>query len=179
MMADFNDYTIQHVGLEKGKYNYNYNIKQGFFDLFDYSDFHNVEINVDLELYKKESMIELRFNITGTVGLTCDVSTELYQQEVNNQVLIVIKYGDEFKEVDEKLVIIPRSDDKIAVHQYIYEGIILALPAKRVHPGVEDGSLQTEITKKIEELKPSNNSNRPDGETDPRWDKLKQLLNDK
>ena len=178
-MAEFDDYTIQHIGLKKGKHHYHYKIKNTFFELFDFTDFHNADVDVNLELMKKENMIELNFNMQGSVGLTCDVSTELYQQEVNNQVYIVLKYGDEFQEIDEELVIIPRSDDEIAMHQFIYEGIILALPAKRVHPQVEDGSMETEITKKIEELKPSNNTKTPEGETDPRWDKLKELLNDK
>ena len=178
-MTDFEDYAIQHIGLKKGKHHYHFKIKNEFFELFDFTDFHNANVDVDLELTKKENMIELNFDIQGSVGLTCDVSTESYQQEVDNQIYIVLKYGDEFREIDEELVVIPRSDDEIEMQQYIYEGVILALPAKRVHPGVEDGSIETVITKKIEELKPSNNSNTPEGEIDPRWNKLKELLNDK
>ena len=178
-MADFEDYKIQHIGLKEGKHQYNYKIRNTFFELFDFNDFHNADVDVALALTKKENMIELDFDMKGTVGLTCDVSTELYQQEVDNNIYIVIKYGDEYREVDEKLVIVPKSDDDIAMHQFIYEGIILALPAKRIHPKVQDGTMETEITKKLEELKPSNNSKTADGETDPRWDKLKELLNDK
>ena len=178
-MADFDEYIIQHIGLKKGKHQYNYKIDNTFFELFDFTDFHDVDVDVALELTKKENMIELDFNIRGFVGLTCDVSTELYEQNVDNQIHLVLKYGEKFQEIDEELIIIPRSDDEIAMQQYIYEGIVLALPAKRIHPRIEDGSMETEITKKIEELKPANNSNTPEGETDPRWDKLKELLNDK
>lgn len=178
-MADFEDYKIQHIGLKEGKHQYHYKIKNTFFKLFDFNDFHDANVQVDLELTKKENMIELDFDLKGSVGLTCDVSTELYQQQVDNQISIVIKYGDDYQEVDEKLIIIPRSDDDIAIHQYIYEGVVLALPVKRIHPKVEDGSLETEITKKLEELKPSNNSKSNEGDIDPRWDKLKELLNDK
>lgn len=177
-MADFDDYKIQHVGLKEGKHQYHYKIENTFFELFDFNEFHDANLNIDLELTKKKNMIELDFNINGSVGLTCDVSTELYQQNVDNEISIVIKYGDVYQEIDEKLIIVPRSDDEIAIHQYIYEGVVLALPVKRIHPKVEDGSMETEITKKLEELKPSNNSNTND-DTDPRWDKLKELLNDK
>lgn len=178
-MADFEDYKIQHIGLKEGKHLYNYKIENTFFELFDFNEFHDANVHIDLELTKKENMIELDFDINGSVGLTCDVSTELYQQNVDNQISIVIKYGDAYQEIDEKLIIVPRSDDEIAIYQYIYEGVVLALPVKRIHPKVEDGSMETEITKKLEELKPSNNSNTNDGDTDPRWDKLKELLNDK
>jgi hypothetical protein len=32
--------------------------------------------------------------------------------------------------------------------------VVLALPHKRVHPGIEDGSLQNEIIEKLKALEP-------------------------
>jgi uncharacterized metal-binding protein YceD (DUF177 family) len=58
--------------------------------------------------------------------------------------------------------------------------IVLALPAKRVHPGVEDGTLESEILEKLDELSPKEKDVIEKKEnTDPRWDKLKKLLTDK
>jgi uncharacterized metal-binding protein YceD (DUF177 family) len=58
--------------------------------------------------------------------------------------------------------------------------IVLSVPFKRVHPGIKDGTLQTEALEKLTELsvkeKPKNIKQE---EIDPRWDKLKQLLTDK
>ena len=48
-----------------------------------------------------------------------------------------------------------------------------SLPRKRVHPGVEDGTLESEIIEILDELKPSGFGL----ETDPRWDKLKKIKN--
>jgi uncharacterized metal-binding protein YceD (DUF177 family) len=56
--------------------------------------------------------------------------------------------------------------------------LVLAVPQKRVHPGVEDGTLQSEILDKLEELQPKENTKSLE-ETDPRWDDLKKLLTDK
>jgi uncharacterized metal-binding protein YceD (DUF177 family) len=68
----------------------------------------------------------------------------------------------------------------VNVQQYIYELIVLSIPLKRVHPGVEDGTLDSEVLDKLEELSINNNENKNDeDEIDPRWDKLKNLLNDK
>jgi uncharacterized metal-binding protein YceD (DUF177 family) len=63
------------------------------------------------------------------------------------------------------------------VAQYIYEMMVLALPSKRVHPGIEDGSLDSDILKKLEELSPERKKKNEN--TDPRWDDLKKLLIDK
>jgi uncharacterized metal-binding protein YceD (DUF177 family) len=88
-----------------------------------------------------------------------------------------VKFGDEFEEVDEKLVIIPRGDFEFKVEQYLYECVLLALPSKRIHPGVEDGSLDSEILDRLNHHS-VNKDNKKENKIDPRWDKLKNLLKD-
>ena len=51
------------------------------------------------------------------------------------------------------MLIIPHSDYKLNIAQYIYEAIVLTMPIKRVHPGVEDGTLKSEILDKLNELR--------------------------
>ena len=83
-------------------------------------------------------------------------------------------YNDE----NDEILIIPHGEHKINVAQYIYEMIVLAVPQKRVHPGIEDGSLSSDILKKLEELEPKEVKENKE-ETDPRWDALKKLITDK
>ena len=51
--------------------------------------------------------------------------------------------------------------------------IVLAIPVKKVHPGVLDGSLDSTLLKRLEELQPKEEKL---DSNDPRWDKLKDLL---
>uniref|UniRef100_UPI0035697027 YceD family protein n=1 Tax=Lutibacter sp. TaxID=1925666 RepID=UPI0035697027 len=80
---------------------------------------------------------------------------------------------------NEELLIIPYSDHKINVAQYIYEVIVLALPLKRIHPGVNDGTLHSEVLDKLRELEIKEEEIEKDKEIDPRWNKLKNILIDK
>jgi uncharacterized metal-binding protein YceD (DUF177 family) len=58
--------------------------------------------------------------------------------------------------------------------------IVLSVPHKRIHPGVKDGSLQTEALQKLNELQVKEiKEEKKEDDIDPRWDKLKQLLTDK
>jgi uncharacterized metal-binding protein YceD (DUF177 family) len=58
--------------------------------------------------------------------------------------------------------------------------IVLSIPQKRVHPGVKEGTLQTEALRKLNELQVKDVEEvTKKEEIDPRWDKLKQLLTDK
>jgi hypothetical protein len=55
------------------------------------------------------------------------------------------------------------------------------MPAKKVHPGIEDGTLQSDILIKLKELSPLESKTEENNteDTDPRWDTLKKLLTDK
>jgi uncharacterized metal-binding protein YceD (DUF177 family) len=125
-------------------------------------------------------MLELDFKIRGSVNINCDLTNEPFDQPVENELSLVVKFGEEFDEVNEELLILPHGEHQVEVQQYLYEAIVLAVPAKRVHPKVKDGSMDSEILKKLEELSPKTvGEKQDDGETDPRWNKLKELLNDK
>ena len=54
---------------------------------------------------------------------------------------------------------------------------MLAVPQKKVHPGIENGSLQSDLLDRLEELHPSESTNESET-TDPRWDALKKLKKD-
>ena len=88
-----------------------------------------------------------------------------------------MKFGEEFNDDNDEILIIPQGEHQINVAQFIYEMIVLATPKKRIHPGIEDGTLKSDILAKLEELKPKENNNL--NEIDPRWEDLKKLLTDK
>lgn len=178
-MRKFKAYAIPFVGLKEGQHRFDYKIDNAFFELFDFQEFNSSDITVDLELTKKANMLELEFDFTGYVNVNCDVSLEPYNQEINNHLSLVIKFGDAYNDDNEELLILPHGEHEVQVEQYIYEGIILGLPAKRIHPGVEDGTIKSDILEKLEELKPKSiTEENKEEDTDPRWDKLKELLNE-
>ena len=53
----------------------------------------------------------------------------------------------------------------------------MAVPNKKVHPGVLDGTMESETLKKLKELEIKEENTAE--EVDPRWDKLKNLLTEK
>jgi len=177
-MKDLKNFDISFVGLKDGTYQFEYIIKKEFFDFFNYDEFSNSKVTVKLSFLKKATMFELSFNFNGWVEVLCDVSGEIFQQPINSAMNLIVKFGDEFNDENEDLLIIPHSDYKLNVSQYIYEAIILTVPIKRIHPGVNDGSLNSEVLNKLKELeiKDQEDSNE---EIDPRWNKLKNILIEK
>jgi len=178
-MKPMKEYSISFVGLKVGSHEFEYKIEQKFFDYFEFYDFNNVNVNVELVLTKKTTLLELHFKINGFVNVNCDLTNEPYNQNIKSDFNLVVKFGEEYNDENIDILIIPHGEHEINIQQYIYELIVLAVPAKRIHPGIEDGSLNSEILKKLEELSPKEKEGKPKEDIDPRWDTLKKLLTDK
>jgi uncharacterized metal-binding protein YceD (DUF177 family) len=179
-MKALKEFTIPFVGLKEATHHFEYKIEQSFFEHFEYEDFNNVEVDVKVDLTKKSTLLELHFKVSGAVNINCDVTNEPYNQNIENEFDLVVKFGDEYNEENIDILIVPHGTYEINIQQYIYELIILAVPIKRIHPGVEDGTLDSDILEKLEELSPKLKENRKTKEDiDPRWDTLKKLLTDK
>lgn len=180
VMKGLKPYTIQYVGLKEGEHTFEYTITKSFFDLFEYDDFNESDITATVLLTKKTTLMEFDFKVKGTVNVDCDVSNEPFDQPIEDHYELVVKYGHERNDELEGILILPYGEFEVNIAQYIYELIVLALPNKRVHPGIADGTLKSDILDKLEELSIPDQSDKKDKEeTDPRWDGLKKLLTDK
>jgi len=166
-------FVIPFRGLKEGEHQFEYIINNAFFEVYQYEDILGADIKVHLNFVKKSTLLELSFIAKGEVQVTCDISNELFFQPIEGHLDLVIKFGEEYNNDNEDILIIPYGDFEIDIAQYIYEMIVLSLPVKKIHPGIIDGTLKTDILDKLEELQPNKEQN--NNSIDPRWDKLKGL----
>ena len=158
-------YDVSFSGLKLGKHSFEFLIEQTFFDLFEVEiDFTNTQVKVELELTKKTTFMEAVFKIKGTVEVICDHSGEEYIQKIKNKMPLLIKFGEEYNDFDDEILILPHAEHQFNCAQDIYEGIRLATPMKRVKPKYKREHTYTQDT-----------SNTPI--TDPRWEKLNNIKN--
>ena len=179
-MNNLKEYLIPFVGLKIGKHQFDYQIDNTFFKNFDYDEFNDVSVKVDIVLEKKSTMLELDFKHKDTVNVLCDVSGEEFDLPIKGKLKLLVKFGDAFNDENEELLILPHGEFQVNVAQYIYESIILSVPLRRVHPRVKDGSL-SDVIEKLESLSPKENKKeeQQNNDIDPRWENLKKLLTDK
>ena len=179
-MKPLKEFTIPFVGLKLGKHLFEYKIEKAFFEYFEYEEFNDVNVAVNLILDKKSTLLELNFKISGFVNVNCDVTNEPYNQPIQNEFDLVVKFGDEYNDEEPDILIVTHGTYEINIQQYIYEIIALAVPIKRIHPAVEDGTLESDILDKLEELSPKLKEEKEiEEDIDPRWNTLKKLLTDK
>ncbi len=172
------EFIIPFSGLKQGKHEFNYVIENEFFESFGYTDFNSANLGLQVLLNKMSTILEFDLVASGTVNLDCDITSEPYDQEVASKLHLVVKFGETYNNEDDEILIIPHGEHQVNIAQYVYEILVLAVPQKRVHPGVVDGTLDSEALKRLDALQPKekrdNNEN-----TDPRWDALKKLITDK
>lgn len=171
-MDQLTEYSIPFVGLKEGLHDFHFAIDNTFFDTFDYEEFNHSKISINLQFEKKSTIFNLKFIAKGIVNIPCDVTDEPFDYPIETTFDWIVKFGETFNDDNEQLLILPHGSYQLDVAQPIYEMVVLSLPAKRIHPGVEDGTLQSEILEKLEELQPKAEQNN----NDPRWNKLKDLL---
>ena len=172
-MKSLSPYLIKFSGLKEGIHLFNYELGNKFFRNFDYYDFLDAKLFAKLELEKQSTLLNLKFSFNGEIEVQCDVSMESFNLDLETEHAVVVKFKDDIISTDDKVIFMPAGSHSIDVSHLIYESIILAVPQKKVHPGIENGSLKSEIVEKLEALKPKKNYKE---KTDPRWDKLKDLL---
>jgi len=172
------EFNIPFSGLKQGRHHFEYQIDNAFFEGFGFDEFNSSQIQAIAVLDRMSTMMELEISATGYVNVACDLTNEPYDQPIEGSLKLVVKFGEEFNDEDDEILVLPHGEHQFNIAQYIYEMLVLAVPPKRVHPGVADGTLKSSALKKLAELQPKEVRESKE-ETDPRWDALKSLLTDK
>ncbi len=182
-MEGLENYNLDIARLKNQEYQYQYQINQNFFQLFENSPVQTGDLKVILSLRKSETMIELQFDIEGLIQLICDRSLEKFNHPVSLEDKLILKFGDHNEIVTEELEIISKHTVQINLAQYIYEFIGLSVPMKKLHPKFQ----QTEEALDSEEEEEStfiynsetgyqeNSEDHEEKPSDPRWQALKKF----
>ena len=179
-MAQLKAYNIAFKGLGVGKHDFEYQIKRRFFEYFDggIADDGNVDVKVELE--KQSAFMVLWFHVSGTVNIQCDRCLDIFEQPVESQNKVYIKFGEENFDDGDDVIWIGPDDTQINVAKLIYDFIVLSIPIKHVHPDDAAGNslCNPEMLKKLNTLT-TRVEKEESPEADSRWDELKKLLDNK
>jgi uncharacterized metal-binding protein YceD (DUF177 family) len=183
-VAKFSQYKIALRNFSKEPQTYEFQLDNNFFKQIDgAADIQKGTVGVVLVVKKTVAAFEFSFDIQGTVYVPCDRCLDDMPVEVNTQNRLFVKFGKEYAEESDEIVIIPEEEGELNVVWFIYEFVALSVPMKRVHP---PGKCNKIMSSKLNKYKP----NAPDAEeeedeleigddapidVDPRWDNLKDV----
>ncbi len=172
-MDKLRNYDISFSGLKNGKHEFRFEIDKTFFQLFDTEqEFTQPEITAEVLLEKHSTFLDFRIKTSGDVELICDISNEPFRHPIENEVKVLVKFGEEYDDSNEEVITIPMNDHSFNIAQLIYEDVVLSIPMKKISPEVseEDLEILEKFSSGIEDEKEEE-----EPESDPRWDALKKL----
>ena len=172
-MDKLRNYDISFSGLKTGKHEFKFEIDKEFFQLFDTEqEFSDPKIEANVLLDKHSTFLEFEIKVQGNVELVCDITTESFTHPIENQINILVKFGEEYDDSEEDVITIPSNDHAFNVAQLIYENVALSIPMKKLSPNVSDEDLEI-----LEKFSPKEIQEEEEQEIDPRWEVLKNLKN--
>ena len=164
-------------------YKYSYLLDNDFFDRIDGPEVRKGSVNVSLSVIRVSSVFEMAFRLEGVITVTCDRCLEDLEIPVTTDNKLVVTFGETFAETSDERVIVSEEEGFINIAWFMYEFIALAIPMKHVH---KSGDCNAVMASKLREhwvddqIGEEENSALRDGNraVDPRWDKLRNLLED-
>lgn len=161
------EYNVVFSGLALGEHNYSYEINRPFFDSFEYADFEDIKIKVQVMLEKQDTLISIHFDISGSVDVFCDRCGDELTKSIQASNTLVLKFSDHISDQGDDLLIMPNTAFEINLAQYIYEYASLAIPVRRAHD--DDCLSDYNAKQREEEIKTESE------QIDPRWKALEEL----
>ena len=170
-------YSVNIVGLSNKEHRFEYEFGGEFFRKYGTDLLSEGSFRADILLNKHETFIEVDFNVKGTGRLICDRSLEPFDYPIQTENKIVFKYGEEYQEMTDEIIVIPRDAASLELGQYIYEFISLAIPLKKLHPRFQDEVDETDGTegKIVYSSETAEDKKDEEEQIDPRWNILKKL----
>jgi len=131
-------YFVSFHGSKEGIHEFDFDVNPEFFEYFENPDFAGGKLKIKVILDRKPQILRFDFLITGHIKVICDRCLGIFDHPVESNDILFVKFGDDFEELDDNLIILPRDEKQINIAQYIYEFAILNLPFKRIHPENEN-----------------------------------------
>ena len=178
-------YIIQFGGLPVGLHDFEFDVTDSFFNTVENSEVQKANIQVDATLTKQNNLLTMHFNIYGTVGVDCDRCLKAFDFPIDAEGDLVIKHGSPEESTDEILVI-PEGQEEFDVSHYLYEYIILAIPARRVPCELDDADnpdsyrdresfkCDYETLDKLNKLA-TDSEEESESENNPMWEQLNKI----
>lgn len=198
-LGKFAAFKLPLKGMPTGTQTFEYELGTEFFRNMESPDIVKGNVKVVLTVKHSDDIYYLDFEVKGLVYIPCDRCLDEMEHTVDTTYHLCVKYGQEYSDENDEVLIIPESDNYLNVSYMIYDTVCLTIPLKHVHPlgkcnkamsaqlkkhsaranYDEDGedeeifSTDDDTTDFNEGSEIENDDN--EGASDPRWDALKNI----
>lgn len=193
-MGKFSAFKLPLKSLPEGTHDFDYKLEKKFFEDMENADVRDADLDVHVTVVRKGDLYELTFDIKGEITLICDRCLDDLPWPVETSYHIFVKYGEDYNDDSDELLIIPEGDLSLNVAYMIHDTVALTIPIKHVHPLGKCNRAMSALLKKhraqgggmsadsdeelVDEMLDEVDDDVRDSDeepTDPRWNELKKL----
>ena len=172
-MCSLESLKVDLKGLMEEETSLEFDLDDAYFAALDGAEVKQGSLHVSVSIRKATGFSEFFFHTAGTVIIPCDRCLDSMEQPVETENRLIVKLGSEYSEEDD-IIVVPEDEGMIDMAWFIYEFVVLAIPIRHVHA---PGKCNPAMTKALEELSADRSSDEEsDQPTDPRWEKLKDIV---
>jgi uncharacterized metal-binding protein YceD (DUF177 family) len=171
---------IEFPKLRAGANQFEFKVDEKFLSDYEYSPVKQADVYIKLNLFKTENMLDLDFMLSGTANVVCDTCLAAVDMPISLIFKLVIKFSDSENLADDEIIYLNRGEHEYDLKQFLYESLIVAIPSKKSCDEVpEPKPCNKDVLAKIGLVTNVEEAEEESGEkdTDPRWDKLKDIFN--
>lgn len=189
-MGKFDAYRVDLKGTQPDVREESYFLDNQFFTNIGGEDIQKGKIKVDVTITKTAGVFRFEFRLNGFVVIPCDRCLDDMEYPIETTSALVVKFGKDYSEESDEIVVIPESEGAINLAWFLYEFVALTIPIKHVHA---PGKCNKQMTSKLKKHSAKTNDSDEESlgldeiddviitdqdeetKTDPRWDALKDL----
>ena len=170
------EYVIQFGGLPVGLHEYEFTVNDTFFSRIENSEVQSGDVEITATLTKQNHLLQMHFEFEGTVKLDCDRCLKGFDFPIEGEEELVIKFGNP-EESNDEILVIEEGDEEFDIAHYLYEYIILAIPARRVPCELDEEEFicDYETKDKLDSLTSDSINEEEENKNNPLWEQLNKL----
>jgi len=160
-------YIVEFGGLSVGVHDFEFEVTDKFFKNIENTEIERASV-------RQNHLLNMHFEIYGTVGIECDRCIKNFDLPIASEEDLVIKFGNPDESNDE-ILIIPEGETQFEISQYLYEYIILAIPARRVPCELDEKEFvcDQEMLDKLNSLNSASDEEKEPN--NPMWEQLNKI----
>lgn len=179
MSFDIEYLSVEFVKLKDGNHTFKYQLDKTFFEYFGNNDILDADLNIELDIQKNQNLMIMDIFTIGNIYDTCDRCLSKIGLAIDADFKIIYHLNSsidstndtEIKDLNTDVVYLKPHEFKTNIAQSIYESSLMSLPMIKNCDELDVKPCDQGMLEKLERI------NQGETEVDPRWEKLKNILN--
>ena len=195
ILAKLATFCIPLRGVKQGTDNYEFLLDDEFFREMESIDILGGAVKASVAVRRANEANYFSIHCQGTIQIVCDRCLESMDYAVEADYDLAVKYGDEYDDSKDGVLIVPEGDNVLDVAPIVYDTVALCIPLQHVHAegecdeatwqalqahtshGIDDDELQEYGSYADDDSAAEDIDNETN--IDPRWAELMKLKDNK